>query len=56
MGTWAEDRGAGFALMLDEAGALAFSVGRRVVSTRVAAHRPAVVSRRGRRSTWRRGR
>jgi len=35
MGTWAEDRGAGFALMLDEAGALAFLVGAALVSTGV---------------------
>ena len=35
MGTWAEDRGAGFALMLDEAGALAFLVGPALVSTGV---------------------
>ena len=35
MGTWAEDRGAGFALMLDETGALALLVdGGRSVSTR----------------------
>src|SRR2546422_3376949 len=27
MGTWAEDRGSGFALMLDETGALAFLIG-----------------------------
>ncbi len=33
MGTWAEDRGAGFALMLDETGALAFLVATTVVST-----------------------
>ena len=36
MGTWAEDRGAGFALMLDEAGALALLVGGALVSTGVA--------------------
>jgi N,N-dimethylformamidase len=35
MGTWAEDRGAGFALMLDERGALACLVGGAVVSTGV---------------------
>mgnify|MGYP003694220085 CR=1 FL=1 len=35
MGTWAEDRRAGFALMLDETGALAFLHGGTVVSTRV---------------------
>ncbi len=35
MGTWAEDRGDGFALMLDEAGALAFLVGAARVSTGV---------------------
>ncbi len=35
MGTWAEDRGAGFALMLDDAGALAFLVGAALVSTAV---------------------
>ena len=35
MGTWAEDRGAGFALMLDETGALTFLLGDTVVSTRV---------------------
>ena len=33
MGTWAEDRGAGFALMLDETGALALRAGAAVVST-----------------------
>jgi N,N-dimethylformamidase beta subunit-like protein/concanavalin A-like lectin/glucanase superfamily protein len=33
MGTWAEDRGAGFTLMLDETGALAFLVGAALVST-----------------------
>jgi len=33
MGTWAEDRQAGFALMLDETGALAVVVGDAVVST-----------------------
>lgn len=36
MGTWAEDRGAGFALMLDETGALALRIGGAVVSTGVA--------------------
>jgi N,N-dimethylformamidase len=35
MGTWAEDRGAGFALMLDETGALTFRLGTAVISTRV---------------------
>ncbi len=35
MGTWAEDRGTGFALMLDETGALTFRLGTAVVSTRV---------------------
>ena len=35
MGTWAQDRSAGFALMLDETGALAFLHGGTVVSTRV---------------------
>jgi N,N-dimethylformamidase len=35
MGTWAQDRRAGFALMLDETGALAFLHGGTVVSTRV---------------------
>ena len=35
MGTWAEDRGTGFAFMLDEAGALTFRLGTAVVSTRV---------------------
>jgi len=33
MGTWAEDRGSGFALMLDETGALAFLIGAAPVST-----------------------
>ncbi len=33
MGTWAEDRGSGFALMLDETGALALLVGDALVST-----------------------
>jgi N,N-dimethylformamidase len=33
MGTWAEDRGAGFALMLDEAGALACRVGAALATT-----------------------
>ena len=33
MGTWAEDRGSGFALMLDETGALAFLVGAVLIST-----------------------
>jgi N,N-dimethylformamidase len=33
MGTWAEDRGSGFALMLDEPGALALLIGAAVVST-----------------------
>ena len=33
MGTWAEDRGSGFALMLDETGALALLVGAALVST-----------------------
>ena len=33
MGTWAEDRGSGFALMLDERGALAFLIGAAPVST-----------------------
>jgi len=33
MGTWAEDRGTGFALMLDETGALAFLIGAALVST-----------------------
>jgi N,N-dimethylformamidase beta subunit-like protein len=33
MGTWAEDRAAGFALMLDEAGALALLVGGAPIST-----------------------
>ena len=35
MGTWAQERSAGFALMLDETGALAFLHGGTVVSTRV---------------------
>jgi len=35
VGTWAQDRSAGFALMLDETGALAFLHGGTVVSTRV---------------------
>ena len=33
MGTWAADRGSGFALMLDETGALAFLIGAAPVST-----------------------
>jgi N,N-dimethylformamidase len=33
MGTWAEDRGSGFALMLDEPGALALLIGAAVIST-----------------------
>jgi N,N-dimethylformamidase len=33
LGTWAEDRGAGFALLLDETGALAFLAGGRLVTT-----------------------
>jgi N,N-dimethylformamidase len=33
MGTWAEDRGSGFALMLDETGALAFLAGAARIST-----------------------
>jgi len=32
MGTWAEDRGTGFALLLDEAGALALLLGGRLIS------------------------
>src|SRR5262245_13636458 len=35
MGTWAQDRSAGFALMLDETGALVFLHGGTIVSTRV---------------------
>src|SRR5262245_29447946 len=35
VGTWAQDRSAGFALMLDETGALAFVHGDSIVSTRV---------------------
>jgi N,N-dimethylformamidase len=35
MGTWAEDQGTGFALMLDETGALTFLLDGTVVSTRI---------------------
>src|SRR4029453_19195529 len=35
MGTWADDQGTGFALMLDETGALTFLLDGTVVSTRI---------------------
>ena len=46
MGTWAQDRGDGFALMLDETGALAFLRRHRRLDAR-APHRSALVPRGG---------